>query len=48
MTEDLKTVTAQAKSQDKSKESEDPTLSFFKSIVPDTNKLNPSRQRIFK
>jgi len=44
----LKTVTAQAQSQGKSQESEDPTLTFFKSLVPDVNKLNSRKQRTFK
>jgi len=48
MAEYLKTVTAQAQSQDKGQQSEDPTLSFFKSIVPDVNKLDSRRQRTFK
>lgn len=40
MAEYLKTVTAQVKSQRKNQELEDPTLTFFKSLVPDVNKLN--------
>lgn len=48
MAEYLKTVTAQAQSQGKSQESEDPTLTFFKSLVPDVNKLNSRKQRTFK
>lgn len=44
MTEYLKTVTAQGKSQ----ESEDPTLKFFKSLVLDVNKLNFRKQSTFK
>lgn len=42
----LKTVTAQ--SRGKSQESEDPTLLFFKSIVPDVKKLSSRKQRSFK
>jgi len=48
MAEYLKTVTAQVKSQRKNQELEDPTLMFFKSLVPDVNKLNSRKQRYFK
>lgn len=48
MAEYLKTVTAQVQSQGKSQELEDPTLTFFKSLVPDVNKLNSRNQRTFK
>lgn len=39
MAEYFKTPTAQAQLQGKSQESEDPKLTFFKSLVPDINKL---------
>jgi len=48
MAEYLKTVTAQVQSQRKNQELEDPTLTFFKSLVPDVNKLNSRKQRYFK
>lgn len=48
MAEYLKTVTAQVQSQRNNKELEDPTLTFFKSLVPDVNKLNSRKQRYFK
>jgi len=48
MAEYLKTVTAQVQSQRKNQELEDPTLTFFKSLVPDVNKLNSRKQLYFK
>jgi hypothetical protein len=48
MVEYLKTVTAQVQSQRNNHELDDPTLTFFKSLVPDVNKLNPRKQRYFK
>lgn len=46
MVDYLKTVTAQAQSQ--GSEPDDPTLTFFKSLVPDVNKLDARTQRNFK
>ncbi|KAL4091286.1 hypothetical protein QTP88_025999 [Uroleucon formosanum] len=48
MAEYLKTVAAHLQSQRKSQELKDSTLMFFKSLVPDVNKLNPRKQRCFK
>lgn len=48
MAEYFKTPTTQGQPQGKSEESEDPKLTFFKSLVPDINKLNSCRQRAFK
>lgn len=48
MAEYRKTVAAHVQSQRKSQELENPTLTFFKSLVPDVNKLNPRKQRCFK
>jgi len=48
MDEYLRTVIAQVQSQRKSQELEDPTLTFFKSLLPDVNKLNFRKQRCFK
>lgn len=46
MVEYLKTVTAQAQNQ--GPEPDEPTLTFFKSLVPDVNKLDARTQRNFK
>lgn len=48
MIEYLKIITAQVQSQRNSRELEGPTLTFFRSLVPDVEKLNSGKQRQFK